>query len=124
MGVDVKKITETESLVFPNKGDFVEIHYIGWLKDENAPDKKGAEFDSSRKRGRPLRVAIGTGQVIQGWDEGVPQLRLGEKALLTITGDYAYGEGGFPGLIPPMATLLFEVELVSVNGQTYKPTNA
>lgn len=84
------------------------MHYVGTLES-------GKKFDSSRDRGRPFQTKIGVGQVIRGWDEGVPQLSLGEKGLLTITGDYAYGERGFPGLIPPNATLIFEVELLKIN---------
>lgn len=66
-------------------------------------------------RGQPFVTTIGTGSVIRGWDEGVPQMSLGEKAKLTITSDYAYGARGFPGLIPPNSTLIFEVELLKIN---------
>jgi FK506-binding protein 1 len=75
------------------------MHYVGTLES-------GKKFDSSRDRGRPFVTKIGVGQVIRGWDEGVPQLSLGEKAVLTITGDYAYGPSGIPGMIPPNATLI------------------
>ncbi len=75
------------------------MHYVGTLEN-------GQKFDSSRDRGAPFQTVIGVGQVIRGWDEGVPQLSLGEKALLTISGDYAYGPRGIPGLIPGNATLL------------------
>lgn len=83
------------------------MHYTGTLQD-------GTVFDSSIRKGRPFRFRIGIGQVIQGWDEGVMSMSLGEKAKLTITGDYAYGPNGIPGVIPPNATLIFEVELLAV----------
>nr|KAJ3418428.1 FK506 binding protein proline rotamase rapamycin-binding protein [Polyrhizophydium stewartii] len=75
----------------------------------------GTKFDSSIDRGRPFVTKIGVGQVIRGWDEGVPQMSLGEKAKLHISYDYAYGEGGYPGVIPPKADLIFEVELLKIN---------
>lgn len=84
------------------------MHYDGTLES-------GKKFDSSRDRGTPFQCTIGRGQVIRGWDEGVPTMSLGEKAKLTITGDYAYGPRGYPGLIPPNATLIFEVELLKIN---------
>lgn len=74
----------------------------------------GSKFDSSRDRGTPFQTKIGVGQVIKGWDEGVPQLSLGEKAVLTATPDYAYGARGFPPVIPPNSTLKFEVELIKI----------
>lgn len=80
---------------------------VGTLED-------GSKFDSSRDRGSPFKTAIGIGRVIRGWDEAVPQMSQGEKAVLTISGDYAYGEKGYPGLIPPNATLIFEVELLGI----------
>ncbi|KAB8068600.1 hypothetical protein BDV29DRAFT_184295 [Aspergillus leporis] len=117
MGVTKQTIEAGNGQDYPKKGDNVAIHYTGWLHDPSRPDNKGKEFDSSQSRG-PLKVAIGTGRVIQGWDEGVPQLSLGETALLTISGDYAYGPQGFPGLIPPNASLLFQVKLISINGKS------
>ncbi|KAK0525685.1 hypothetical protein OC834_004067, partial [Tilletia horrida] len=74
----------------------------------------GSVFDSSRDRGSPFVTQIGVGRVIKGWDEGVPQLSIGEKAKLTCTPDYAYGARGFPPVIPPNATLIFEVELLAI----------
>lgn len=97
-GVDISRLTPGDGKTFPVAGDIVTIHYVGTLED-------GQKFDSSRDRGAPFKVPIGVGHVIRGWDEGVPQLSKGEKAVLTITGDYAYGERGFPGVIPPNATL-------------------
>lgn len=84
------------------------MHYVGTLEN-------GKKFDSSRDRGRPFQTQIGVGRVIRGWDEGVPQMSLGEKAVFTISGDYGYGAQGYPGLIPPNATLIFEVELLGIN---------
>jgi len=78
----------------------------------------GKKFDASRDRGRPFQFTIGIGQVIQGWDEGVMQMSLGEKAMLRITSDYGYGERGAGGVIPPNADLNFEVELLGINGKS------
>ncbi|CAK7220981.1 FK506 binding protein proline rotamase rapamycin-binding protein [Sporothrix bragantina] len=98
----------------PNKGDRVTIEYTGYLKDTNKPDNKGDKFDSSVGRG-DFVTAIGVGQVIKGWDEGVVQMKLGEKATLDITPDYGYGARGFPGHIPPNSSLIFDVELKKIN---------
>ncbi|EJD45715.1 peptidyl-prolyl cis-trans isomerase [Auricularia subglabra TFB-10046 SS5] len=107
MGVTVETISPGDGTNFPKKGDTVVIHYDGKLLD-------GSKFDSSRDRGKPFVVEIGVGRVIKGWDEGVPQLSVGEKAMLTCTPDYAYGDRGFPPVIPPNSTLKFEVELLSI----------
>ena len=108
MGVTKDVITPGDGAHFPKKGDTVTMHYTGTLTD-------GRKFDSSRDRGQPFVTKIGVGQVIRGWDEGVPTMSVGERARLTITGDYAYGERGYPGLIPPNATLIFDVELLRIN---------
>jgi len=108
MGVTVERITPGDGKSFPKKGDTVKIHYVGTLLD-------GTKFDSSRDRNDPFVTKIGVGKVIQGWDEGVPQLSLKEKAILTCTPDYAYGARGFPPVIPANATLRFEVELLQIN---------
>ncbi|KAG2182614.1 hypothetical protein INT44_005593 [Umbelopsis vinacea] len=108
MGVTVETIKAGDGVNYPKKGDRVTIHYVGTLLD-------GTKFDSSRDRPDPFRCTIGVGQVIRGWDEGVPKISLGEVAKITATGDYAYGPSGFPGLIPPNATLVFEVELLQIN---------
>jgi len=100
----------------PKKGDEVLIEYTGWLYDHGKADNgyRGDKFDSSVGRG-DFKTAIGVGKVIRGWDEGVTDMTLGEKSTLTITGDYAYGDHGFPGLIPPNSTLIFDVHLKGIN---------
>lgn len=87
------------------KGATVKVHYTGSLTN-------GTVFDSSYKRGQPLEFVVGRGQVIKGWDEGITQLKKGQKAKLVCPPDYAYGRNGAGGVIPPNATLHFEVELV------------
>ena len=90
------------------------VQYTGWLYEASAPDKKGKEFDSSRRSGEPFRFAVGAGQVIKGWDQGVVGMKIGGRRRLTIPADLAYGENGAGGIIPPGATLVFEVELVGI----------
>ncbi|KIW32789.1 hypothetical protein, variant 2 [Cladophialophora immunda] len=103
---------------YPRKGDEVSIEYTGWLYDASKPDQdyKGDKFDSSVGRGA-FKTQIGVGRVIEGWDHGVPQMSLGEKSRLTIPGHMAYGDRGFPGLIPKNATLIFDVHLQGINGK-------
>jgi FKBP-type peptidyl-prolyl cis-trans isomerase FkpA len=92
----------------PKLGDTVTVHYSGWLTD-------GTKFDSSLDRDEPFSFVLGAGQVIQGWDQGVAGMQVGDKARLTIPPELAYGEQGYPGAIPSNATLIFEVELLSVS---------
>jgi len=92
----------------PNKGDKVSVHYKGMLMD-------GTVFDSSFQRNQPIEFLIGEGQVIPGWDEGISMLNEGASAKLIIPSDLAYGSSGAGGVIPPNATLIFEVELLKIN---------
>ncbi|CAB46710.1 FKBP-type peptidyl-prolyl cis-trans isomerase Fkh1 [Schizosaccharomyces pombe] len=108
MGVEKQVISSGNGQDFPKPGDRITMHYTGTLTN-------GKKFDSSVDRGSPFVCTIGVGQLIRGWDEGVPKMSLGEKAKLTITPDYGYGPRGFPGLIPPNSTLLFDVELLAIN---------
>ena len=89
-------------------GQDVLVHYVGWLTN-------GQQFDSSRARRDPLDFALGAGDVIKGWDQGIPGMKVGGKRKLTIPADLAYGEQGCGGVIPPQATLVFEVELLEVS---------
>lgn len=95
-------------------GNEISVHYTGWLYDENAPDKRGAKFDSSRDRGQPFVFPLGAGRVIRGWDEGVSGMRVGGKRELHIPAWLGYGDAGAGRAIPPGASLVFEVELVDI----------
>jgi FKBP-type peptidyl-prolyl cis-trans isomerase FkpA len=90
------------------------VQYTGWLYETSAPDKKGTEFDSSRNAGQPFSFLVGAGQVIKGWDQGVVGMKVGGRRRLTIPADLAYGDAGAGGVIPPGATLIFDVDLVAV----------
>ena len=95
-------------------GKPVVVHYTGWLYDESKPDKKGSKFDSSKDRQVPFAFPLGGGKVIKGWDEGVVGMKVGGQRTLIIPSSMGYGERGYPGVIPPNATLIFDVELIEV----------
>jgi peptidylprolyl isomerase len=96
----------------PRVGQICVMHYTGWLYQNG---KKGAKFDSSVDRGRPFEFQLGQGKVIKGWDEGIASMKVGGKRTLIIPPDLAYGNMGAPG-IPPLSTLIFDVELLGVKG--------
>jgi FKBP-type peptidyl-prolyl cis-trans isomerase FkpA len=96
------------------KGQTVRVHYTGWLYDPSKPDKRGNKFDSSKDRDEPFEFRLGAGEVIAGWEEGVAGMKVGGTRVLTIPPAMGYGARGAGGLIPPNATLLFEVELLGV----------
>jgi FKBP-type peptidyl-prolyl cis-trans isomerase FkpA len=90
------------------------VQYTGWLYEAGAPDNKGKQFDSSRNSGQPFRFVVGAGQVIKGWDQGVAGMKVGGRRRLVVPADLAYGDSGAGGVIPPGATLVFDVDLVAV----------
>jgi FKBP-type peptidyl-prolyl cis-trans isomerase len=100
---DIREGTGAEA----KAGQSVTVHYVGTLLD-------GTKFDSSRDRGKGFSFKLGAGQVIKGWDQGVAGMKIGGLRKLTIAPELAYGERGFPPVIPPRATLVFEVELLAV----------
>ncbi len=98
-------------------GSKVTVHYTGWMYDHARPEKKGAAFDSSRKNGQPFSFVLGQKQVIAGWDQGVTGMKVGGQRRLVIPSALAYGDAGAGGVIPPGATLVFDVELLGVQPQ-------
>jgi FKBP-type peptidyl-prolyl cis-trans isomerase FkpA len=107
------KITDSQAGTgaTPKTGQTCVMHYTGWLYQDG---KKGAKFDSSVDRGQPFEFPIGTGRVIKGWDEGVASMKVGGKRTLIIPPELGYGARGAGGVIPPNATLVFDVELLDV----------
>jgi FKBP-type peptidyl-prolyl cis-trans isomerase len=97
-----------------NAGQDVVVHYTGWLYQPGEPDNKGKKFDSSLDRGQPFVFPLGGGRVIQGWDQGVAGMQVGGKRLLVIPPEMGYGATGAGGVIPPNATLIFEVDLLEI----------
>jgi len=93
-------------------GQNVTVHYTGWLRNDDG--SKGAKFDSSKDRNDPFEFALGAGMVIRGWDEGVQGMKVGGTRQLIIPADLGYGARGAGGVIPPNATLIFDVELLGV----------
>lgn len=107
---DVKVGSGTEAVA----DKLVTVHYTGWLYAASKPDRKGAKFDSSADHGQPFSFPLGAGVVIPGWDKGLTGMKVGGKRTLVIPPDMAYGSRGAGGVIPPNATLIFDVELVKV----------
>ncbi len=105
-GLQIEKLVDGTG-ASPKTGDRVTVHYTGWLTN-------GTKFDSSVDRGQPFVFTIGRGQVIGGWDQGVATMKVGDKVRLTIPPELGYGARGAGGVIPPNATLIFEVELLGV----------
>jgi FKBP-type peptidyl-prolyl cis-trans isomerase FkpA len=118
MTQNITELVKNDTLVGDGReaeiGFTVSVHYTGWLYDENAPDKKGEKFDSSVDRGQPFEFPLGAGQVIQGWDQGFAGMKIGGKRTLIIPPEMGYGARGAGGVIPPNATLIFDVELLDV----------
>ncbi len=107
---DIKKGSGAQA----NTGRNVTVHYTGWLYDEAADYHRGKKFDSSRDRGTPFEFPLGAGQVIKGWDLGVEGMKVGGQRTLIIPASLGYGARGAGGVIPPNATLVFDVELLGV----------
>jgi peptidylprolyl isomerase len=105
--------TKTGDGATATSGNKVSVHYTGWLYNNSA---KGAKFDSSVDRGQPFQFTLGARQVIAGWDEGVAGMKVGGKRTLIIPPELGYGARGAGGVIPPNATLIFDVELLDVKG--------
>jgi FKBP-type peptidyl-prolyl cis-trans isomerase FkpA len=95
-------------------GQIAVVEYTGWLYEASATDTKGKQFDSSRTGGQAFKFPLGTGSVIKGWDQGVAGMKIGESRRLIIPPDLAYGDNGAGGVIPPGATLVFDIDLIAI----------
>jgi len=113
MGVTIEMKTPGDGKNFPKQGDKLEIHYVGTLA------KDGTVFDSSRAKNKIFECTIGVGQVTKGWDEGLLKMSMGERSILHISSDLAYGEKGSGEKIPPNADLDFDIELIAINGKKH-----
>ena len=107
MELKIEVLQEGVGEVVTKKGDTISVHYTGTLED-------GSKFDSSVDRGAPFSFTIGAGQVIQGWEQGTLDMKVGEKRKLTIPAELGYGAAGAPGAIPPNATIIFDIELMGI----------
>ena len=110
--IDVRVGTGEEAVA----GKMAHVHYTGWLFDNSAPDNKGKKFDSSRDRPGYFTFPLGSGRVIKGWDQGVQGMKVGGQRTLIIPPSMGYGARGAGGVIPPNATLIFDVELMGIQG--------
>ncbi len=115
---EIKDLVTNDSKIGDGKlaeaGKAVSVHYTGWLYDPAAPEQKGRKFDSSRDRGVPFGFILGAGRVIKGWEHGVVGMKEGGRRTLVIPPSLGYGERGAGSVIPPNATLLFDVELLKI----------
>jgi FKBP-type peptidyl-prolyl cis-trans isomerase FkpA len=105
--IELLQLADAPDAPSPGQGNVAVVHYTGWLTN-------GTKFDSSVDRGEPFSFTVGMNEVIAGWDIAVARMHVGDKVKLTIPPELGYGEGGYPGAIPPNATLIFEVELLEV----------
>jgi len=112
-GLQIIDLVEGEGDVAQD-GVVVVVNYTGWIFEAQAEDNKGRKFDSSVDRGKPFRFPLGAGRVIKGWDQGVAGMQIGGKRRLIVPAHLAYGERGAGGVIPPGATLVFDVELLDL----------
>ncbi|KAL0483336.1 peptidyl-prolyl cis-trans isomerase [Acrasis kona] len=108
MTVSLEIVVKGDGRNFPKSGQTVSVHYTGYLPD-------GKTFDSSRWRNKPFKFRLDRDEVVSGWDEGVMQMSLGERANVTMTPDSAYGKHGLPGLIKGNTTITFDIELLGFN---------